>query len=801
MTRGPGIVAVALVLLAGTARAAPAERASVPADESPGLAQSLAVQAAPVPEREPPPGDQAASPASLEQLPLESRTRLLLYVGDHVPGVVAVDGGLSIHGAEARETALYVDDARASRLVLPLGMLDRLSVLTAGYGAPLADVTGGAIAATTASETRSLSLDVGHARELGRHNDDVTSLAVGTPLVRDRLWLRVAADLQLQRLDGPQDPAGFFPASPDVTQRTGRAAAKLIWLPGADHHLELLAAGSFDRQDGIATVGVAPDAQPRYESGDLALSARWAAALGRRLTGRLQLYGERNRLHEQPLSCVPAGCFEPATIQTFPVRYVWGSWTRDSEIVQRAIELVAAVAAPLPGTDWLRPSLRLGTRARASDQHAALSVPGDSILEYQGMVPLARTEYYSNDPRLAGPTFGWVRRQASALRAVQSLEVPLALFSRAQIVPSLALVSARAHTGRGDRLVQTGLAPGVSASWQVLQRLPLVMRASSMRRVDTDLELVTGGSLSSLNSRYCGWNDQTGTFDRECTYNGGDSGWSLGLPCSPAGVDDSGQPCRAPVRFPRSWENTAGVGVNPVPGLRADLDLVHRRSDGLWQTAETNRIWNQAGTALAPSGGFRNGRPQTVMDVSTLASAKRRHRSLHSTLTATPGPLVVTLAHVHSVNTTTSASLSGPVEWDDGGRHFIHGAAAADLRGYFSVGALYTYAQGPIYTRRFRNVVTGQSEDYRAQVGANPGANINDPASARVLRLPSTQQLSLQLRARGRRLLAVDADLFVDLMQVLQSLPSGATADGPLFGQPADTGPDSWFRIGLEYRY
>ena len=71
-----------------------------------------------------------------------------------------------------------------------------------------------------------------------------------------------------------------------------------------------------------------------------------------------------------------------------------------------------------------------------------------------------------------------------------------------------------------------------------------------------------------------------------------------------------------------------------------------------------------------------------------------------------------------------------------------------------------------------------------------------------MLRLPSTQRLSLQVRARGRRLLGVDVDLYLDVMQLLQEGRSApVTVDGPSFASAPSAGPTSWYRLGLQYRY
>jgi hypothetical protein len=461
---------------------------------------------------------------------------------------------------------------------------------------------------------------------------------------------------------------------------------------------------------------------------------------------------------------------------------------------------VAGVEAPLPETSWLRSSARLTSRTRATDYRAAVRYPGDRFVELYGTMPSVETVFFASDPRLGSPTFAPVLDDASGLRLMQTLEVPLTLLSKLQISPGLALVSARARTDRGDRLNQTAFAPAVSASWQVWHTMPLWVRGSIARRVDADLDFLSSRSLPQAVSRRCGWNTETSAYDRECTFSGASGGRSLGLPCGPTGLDESGRPCRAALGLPHGWESTVGFGLAPWPALRADFDVVHRRGDH-WQTRETNRVWDQSGTRVI---GYRNGRFESVIDLSPSLGGGRRHRSLHATITATPGPLAVTLAHVYSRNTEPVALIRDPLAtpqayWDDEGRHFLYGRAVADVRGYLSVGALYSYAQGEVYGRAFRNINSAY-ENRRSVRGSNPGSNLNDPSDGS-LRLPKTEHLSLQLRGRGRRLLGIDADLYLDMMRIMQSRGTDQVAvDSPSF-TGASNGGESWYRIGLEYRY
>ena len=181
-------------------------------------------------------------------------------------------------------------------------------------------------------------------------------------------------------------------------------------------------------------------------------------------------------------------------------------------------------------------------------------------------------------------------------------------------------------------------------------------------------------------------------------------------PAAPRAWTDPANPCRGDHRSAAQLGDHVGFGLAPWRALRADVDLVDRRGGDLWQATETNRVWNRSRHQLAsrlPQRTSPDGdRPVAV------TGGQRRHRSLHTTLTATPGPVAVHAGPraqpQHRAGATRSRPLGrrpgGP--WDDEGRHFLYGQAVADLRGYFSVGALYRYAQGEVYSRLFRNDVT-----------------------------------------------------------------------------------------------
>lgn len=99
------------------------------------------------------------------------------------------------------------------------------------------------------------------------------SLAVGGPLVKEKLWYMVGADLGNSRIAfEAMDPTAPY------GRRDGQGFAKITWFPTADLIIQAQAGYGLTNIENYETSGLyAPDAQARYASDDLAaiLTGRW----------------------------------------------------------------------------------------------------------------------------------------------------------------------------------------------------------------------------------------------------------------------------------------------------------------------------------------------------------------------------------------------------------------------------------------------------------------------------------------------------------------------------------------------
>jgi hypothetical protein len=145
--------------------------------------------------------------------------------------------------------------------------------------------------------------------------------------------------------------------------------------------------------------------------------------------------------------------------------------------------------------------------------------------------------------------------------------------------------------------------------------------------------------------------------------------------------------------------------------------------------------------------------------------------------------------------------LDGPLADDH--RHEVKLVMTYQATPWLSTSLRSSYYSGLPYSRLYYNQLTGQFENYRARVGYNPGANLNDPADDRALRLPDSQSVNAQVALNLQPFIGLRLDTFVDVLNVLalRTTTSVAENDGQDFGIPRNRELPFRFRVGLRYRY
>jgi hypothetical protein len=456
--------------------------------------------------------------------------------------------------------------------------------------------------------------------------------------------------------------------------------------------------------------------------------------------------------------------------------------------VTGTVETGGSVRVDLPSLPSLSSAVQIGTRLRLQSLATDWSVLGNVLNRPRGQ-SFERVTWFANDPRLeAMPVPGGTHRQVDGVQALQFIEASARLREWLDVRPGLGLVNARSSVA-GQRLTTTALTHHLSAAALLHAGRQMGVRASTHRRVDADVGHLAALLTPAPWSQVCALNTTTMTYD--CRVAGGDLDVTRGLPCGSLGIADDGRPCRRQMTAPRVWEHTLGAGGQLGWGLHLDVDLVDRRTNGLWTTTETNRIWTVVGRSAKFTGDYRNGTPGPVTDLSPSAGEGRRHRAVTTTLARGGGGLGFAVAHTYSRTRERTQPLVGMViDKDDGGRHFLHLQAIWRPISDLSLGALAAYAQGLPLVRLVRSSVTGEYVPYGTP----------NYVGGRAVRLPSLKQASVQARVSLRRLARVDAQLYADFVNVMSADRYALVEqeDGLLFSTARGLIDDRFFRLGLQ---
>jgi hypothetical protein len=747
-------------------------------------------------------------------LPLESRTSLLDYVARNVPGAMwGADGGLRLRGGEARDSAVFADGFRLRRPALPIGVVGQASVLTAGYGADLGDVPGGAVVTELRSGTNALEADADVFRELGEPSATAVAATVAGPLVRDRLFVLFGVRGTDARGETPTDPSGYYPPAPPPTGRDLASALKVTWRPAGNHRFDSLTLLDAARVDSGGGVTVAPDAQPTRTARGLFTSVRWIGKLGP-LQARSQVAFDHARSDLEPRLCreKPAECEQsPPLMQLFPSSYLEANGTLREQRTERQWQVASGLEARLSESGVVAQTLRLTSRVTLQSFEWSQSIPGNNIRSFIGRMPDRQVEAFANDPRLASPVYGSTTFSGSTLQTFHTLEDQLRLFDRWWLFPGIGLAAGRSRSADGHLFRGLAFTHHLGLAWDVGGNGRTWLRASSHRRAQPELESVTRFALGTPVQTTCRWNQDTMTFSDECRDSGGSLSRSVGLPCSPAGVSDGGDPCRRPLAIPRTWEHTFGLTRAVTDDLDVALDMVYRRTTNLPLVVETNRVWSYQDGPLVINRPYLNGRDTFVQNWSTSVENQRRSLAGTVSLSKRAGAFRAFAAYTLSRLQGNLPSFSAPAPTDGYGGGFLLGLdpqdrthgfrllATYDLLGHLTFGLVYARDSGAIF-RRVYYPARRSGSTRTPFFGVNPGISVNDPTDDAILRTPDVERLNLQARWRLRPLLRADVDFYVDAIN-LRDEAFVDTSDSPSFAPGPRLRPPRWYRLAAEYRF
>jgi hypothetical protein len=770
----------------------------------------------------------------VDNLPSEFKLGAEAVVASAVPGAVqASTRNVRMRGGASNHTAYFVEgfDMIGQRSTLK-GMAT-IDVQTAGYGAEYAHVPGGVVNMVTKSGSNKFELDVaGYAEDnkLQFFLDDIDSRDrayfyivnpnVSGPIIKDKLWYFVNVEARREQYTDIADPLGIQPRNPDRIYGSFRGSGKFTWQITPRN--KLVSFNNFNiRQNANQIRGYAPavevEAQRTTTDNDYFTGLIWESLLTDTIFFKSQIGIQRffNQVAPEQCRTNPDCGNIPAIVETVP-REIWSQNPNSfhTQLITDKLQFINQIEMFPSSKRFGDHDIKIKNDFETQRDESAQSFPGDRRILLNAGAKVNQIEYFSNDPRDEEERRGWFIRSGTTWRNLTSISDTWKATRHLTITPGVAVVKLNSSNNEGQTIIDALAAtPHLAVAWDATHDGRTVVRGSFNNYLDVDGTNLARFAVESQVSRQCGWDAASQTFSVNCTYAGGVTGRTIGRPCGPTGLEN-GVPCETELKVPRTWEYTVGAEREVIQGLAMSADFVYRKYTNPYEVVETNRIWNASGSDYQQVG--KNGRAQSVQDLETPSGAKREYLGGTFAVTKREGRLKInaayTLSFIRGNVLEGILNAYGDIAPRD---QYLYGYSPDDSRHNFrttmtyewarwlSTGLIYDYRSGVPYQRRFRNIVTGGFDDYRAPVGINPGNNLNDPGDDRPLRMPDIQLLSLQTRVNWKPLLGIQLETYVDVLNAL-ALRTTTTVqqnDGPDWGSPQTRLDPFRLRIGFRYRY
>ena len=773
----------------------------------------------------------------VDNLPSDFKAGAEYVTAVTVPGAVTAGvRSTRIRGGSTGQTVYQVEGFHMNGQRSTLKGMAAIEVQSAGYGAENATVAGGVVNMVTKSGSNKFEVDLtGYIEDsnlrffLGPNDSQqhsyfaVFNPNISGPIIKDKLWFFLNFEGRREQYAAEPDPLLIHPTNPDRWYGSLRGSGKLTWQVTPRN--KLVSFTNFNlRVDHKIRQGYEPavelEAQATQNDTDIFQGLIWESLLGDNIFFKSQAGVQRFHQHLLPTMCMddPIECGNvPSQRDTLGRDRRYGNYDTMRQRMTDKFQFINTLEMFANSRVLGEHAIRLKNDYYIEEFEEARAVPGDIAYRWLGATPDRVTNYYSNDPRLEPERRGWFVRTSTAYKNVASLSDAMRLTRYFTLTPGVALTKTASYNNVGETAIDVlAFTPHLAAAWDATHDGRTVIRGSFNQYLDVDAQTIARHTLGSPVSQTCRWDATSQQYNSNCVWEGGPTTATLGKPCGPDGVGPGGEDCNTELKVPRTWEFTLGAEREIITGLALAIDSVYRRYTNPYEVIETNRIWNASGTGLEQGGGYRNGRATTVFDMETPANAYRTYFGNTLSVHKRQGAFKLTGSYTLSFLRGNVLDGTGNRFGDiaprdvflegylaDDSRHNIRASATYQWTRWFSSGVIFDYRSGRPYDRRYLNSETGAFEDYRAPVGHNPGANINDPGDDRESRLPDQQLFSVQLRFNLKPLIGAHIEAYVDILNALAlRTPTGYfQEDGETWARPNGYLEPFRMRLGGRYKF
>lgn len=777
-----------------------------------------------------------------EQVPLT--TRSYQNMADQAVGWNATGNNFRVRGGNVYDNNYMIDGfqlqdpvTRESAQNISFGALSALEVQSAAYGAENATAQGGVLNVVTKSGSNKLGFDLqgtftSRQMEFWRDNDDTTAptrngfinATLTGPILKDRLWFVASVEAQQQVTTlGAVNQTGLELEHPARSLLAFRTLGKLTWQVSSRNKLSLLTMYAPEQTENAAQRWeVFPEAERMDRSDSLFSGLTFESLITDSLVYRAQVGFNQMVRQSLPQSCLTdPDCYARPSIRTIDKNLVLGNHEAAEVSTARQWQFNSDVqyfADNLLGDH----QIKVGFRSTFNSNPYRLRTPGDAVLTANDLnsldQPVRRRDVCANDPGADGQPCegGWMESSVSGETGLVFLQDAWRVRPRVTITPGASLTYGRQRDENGNTVIEVlAPTPHLSAVWDATGDGKTALRGSFAGYVDTGfLRLARYGGRQPY-SNECRFDPATGGFTAGCTVSGGLGRRTIGKPCGDVPVNADGTPCDEEHRIPRTWEYTVGAEREIFSGVALGGDLIYRRYINQWEDAETNRIWNEGGTALDPDGGFRNGRAEAIYDVTARSENWRRYLGLTLFIRKYVGDFQALIAWTRHSQYGSPLTYQSDLLLNAAQTPYYYGFIETDQRneakfmGYYkftswlTLGTNVVYRNGFPYSRYYYNPVTNGYDDLRSPIGTDP-RNPNDANDDLDARLPDVLLVYAQLRFKLKSLIKHDVETWIDAFNLAGNRePQRFTEeDGPTWGQVRSRrSQPPYFRVGLRYQY
>jgi len=552
------------------------------------------------------------------------------------PGVVTASdsGNPNIHGGAFFENQYLLDGINTTDPVsgtfaanINYNAIKEFQILSAGLDAEYGQAMGGVINLVTKSGGNRFQLDTSlywqpdflnlkedFERDAAGQNDAISAnVNLGGPILKDRLWYFGSVELKrLQRGLGALTDV-FDPSNPDPRKLPERDwtsvyyLGKLTYQVSERHKLIFLLQGDpYWVENELQSPMVRADAEQQRVGSGAIYTLTWEALWSPRLFQKTQLGLTQSGIHMFAQSgCTAVDNPDCQGHLDKDYKTYYGNTNQDVVDQRHRLQFDSSLTAYLPhllGSHEWKTGLQYFHTWATSEE----TIPGGGYYEDRAGKPyrfvgLARDE----QGRLAG-----VQREVKGDTASAFLQESWKIGRRLILRPGVRLDYATNRDDRGRLVTEfLTLSPRMNVVWDVAGDGKTVLRLGYNRYVDSGALYLSNRVSNALPTETFDYNPATDQYDIPYRSDGGKNSVFLRKGFTAPHTDE--------IDFQIERELAADFSVG--------LAGVWREFKFLFESAETNYVWNQEGTNVI---GYHNGEVTPVYGLGTFAEARRRYWAL-----------------------------------------------------------------------------------------------------------------------------------------------------------------------------